>query len=49
LRYWTAEQLSIETAGAEVRYLSPYSPDLDPIALAFNMIHNLLGEGANSG
>ena len=32
----------IEGAGAELRYLPPYSPDLNPIELVFSKIKQLL-------
>ena len=37
---------AIEAAGAELRYLPPYSPDLNPIELAFSKFKNLLRDGA---
>lgn len=37
---------AIETAGAELRYLPPYSPDLNPIELAFAKLKKLLRDGA---
>ena len=37
---------AIEGAGAEVRYLPPYSPDLNPIELAFSKFKKLLRDGA---
>ena len=37
---------AIEKAGAELRYLSPYSPDLNPIELAFSKFKKLLRDGA---
>jgi transposase len=37
---------AIEAAGAEVRYLPPYSPDLNPIELAFSKFKRLLRDGA---
>lgn len=37
---------AIERAGAEVRYLPPYSPDLNPIELAFSKFKKLLRDGA---
>ena len=37
---------AIETAGASVRYLPPYSPDLNPIELAFSKFKKLLRDGA---
>jgi transposase len=35
----------IEAAGAELRYLPPYSPDLNPIELAFSKLKKLLRDG----
>ena len=37
---------AIEGAGAELRYLPPYSPDLNPIELAFAKLKKLLRDGA---
>ena len=37
---------SIEAVGAEMRYLPPYSPDLNPIELAFSKFKKLLRDGA---
>jgi transposase len=37
---------AIEAVGAEVRYLPPYSPDLNPIELAFSKFKKLLRDGA---
>ena len=37
---------AIHAAGAEVRYLPPYSPDLNPIELAFSKLKKLLRDGA---
>jgi transposase len=37
---------AIESAGAELRYLPPYSPDLNPIELAFSKLKKLLRDGA---
>lgn len=37
---------AIEAAGAEIRYLPPYSPDLNPIELAFSKFKKLLRDGA---
>jgi transposase len=37
---------AIRAAGAEVRYLPPYSPDLNPIELAFSKLKKLLRDGA---
>ena len=37
---------AIEDVGAEVRYLPPYSPDLNPIELAFSKFKKLLRDGA---
>lgn len=37
---------AIEAAGAEVRYLPPYSPDLNPIELAFSKFKRRIRDGA---
>ena len=37
---------AIENAKAELRYLPPYSPDLNPIELAFSKLKKLLRDGA---
>lgn len=37
---------AIESVGAEVCYLPPYSPDLNPIELAFSKFKKLLRDGA---
>lgn len=37
---------AIAAAGAELRYLPPYSPDLNPIELAFSKLKKLLRDGA---
>ncbi len=37
---------AIEAAGAELRYLPPYSPDLNPIELAFAKLKKLFRDGA---
>jgi transposase len=37
---------AIEAAGASVRYLPPYSPDLNPIELAFSKFKKLLRDEA---
>lgn len=37
---------AIEAVGASVRYLPPYSPDLNPIELAFSKFKKLLPDGA---
>lgn len=37
---------AIEGAEAELRYLPPYSPDLNPIELAFSKLKKLLRDGA---
>jgi transposase len=37
---------AIEAAGAELRYLPPYSPDLNPIELAFSKLKSLLRKQA---
>jgi transposase len=38
---------AIEAVGAELRYLPPYSPDLNPIELAFAKLKKLLRDGAD--
>jgi len=47
-RYGRSEMGSrvIEGAGAELRYLPPYSPDFNPIELAFSKLKKLLRDGA---
>ena len=37
---------AIEAVGAELRYLPPYSPDLNPIELAFSKFKKQLRDGA---
>jgi transposase len=37
---------AIEATGAELRYLPPYSPDLNPIELAFSKFKRLLRDAA---
>jgi transposase len=37
---------AIEAAGAHVRYLPPYSPDLNPIEMAFSKLKAALRKGA---
>jgi transposase len=37
---------ALQRVGAEVRYLPPYSPDLNPIELAFSKFKKLLRDGA---
>jgi transposase len=37
---------AIQSVGASVRYLPPYSPDLNPIELAFSKFKKLLRDGA---
>ena len=39
---------AIETAGATLRYLPPYSPDFNPIELAFAKLKALLRKAAAS-
>jgi transposase len=41
-----AVRIAIETAGAELRYLPPYSPDLNPIENAFSKFKSLLRKAA---
>ncbi len=38
---------AIEAAGAELRYLSPYSPDLNPIEMAFSKLKSILRAAAS--
>jgi transposase len=35
-------RLAIEQTGAELRYLSPYSPDFNPIKMAFSKLKALM-------
>jgi transposase len=37
---------AIQAVGAELRYLPPYSPDLNPIELAFSKFKKLMRDGA---
>ena len=37
---------AIESAGAQLMYLPPYSPDLNPIELAFSKLKTLLRKSA---
>jgi transposase len=37
---------AVERVGAKVRYLPPYSPDLNPIEMAFSKFKKLLRDGA---
>lgn len=37
---------AIETVGAQLQYLPPYSPDLNPIELAFSKLKSLLRKAA---
>ncbi len=41
-----AVRAAIENAGAELRYLPPYSPDLNPIEMAFSKLKALLKKAA---
>jgi hypothetical protein len=41
-----AARLAIEKAGAELRFLPPYSPDFNPIEMAFSKIKALLKKAA---
>ena len=41
-----AVRIAIEAAGAELRYLPPYSPDLNPIEMAFSKLKALLRKAA---
>lgn len=38
---------AIEAAGAELRYLPPYSPDLNPIEMAFSKLKSILRAAAS--
>ena len=38
----TGIRKAIQSVGAELRYLPPYSPDLNPIELAFSKLKKLL-------
>jgi transposase len=42
----TGVRQAIEAAGAELRYLPPYSPDFNPIELAFSKLKKRLRDGA---
>jgi transposase len=42
----SAVRLAIEARGAELRYLPPYSPDLNPIEMAFSKLKALLKKTA---
>lgn len=42
----TGVREAIESVGAELRYLPPYSPDLNPIELAFSKFKKRLRDGA---
>jgi transposase len=42
----TGVREAIETAGATLRYLPPYSPDLNPIEMAFSKLKALLRKAA---
>lgn len=42
----TGVREAIEAAGATLRYLPPYSPDLNPIELAFSKLKTLLRKAA---
>ena len=41
-----AVRLAIEAAGAELRFLPPYSPDFNPIEMAFSKLKALLRKAA---
>lgn len=41
-----AVRIAIETTGATLRYLPPYSPDLNPIEMAFSKFKALLKKAA---
>lgn len=42
----TGLRQAIEAAGAELRYLPPYSPDFNPVELAFSKLKKRLRDGA---
>jgi transposase len=42
----TAVRLAIERAGAELRFLPPYSPDFNPIEMAFSKLKAFLNKTA---
>ncbi len=42
----TGIKKAIQATGAEIRYLPPYSPDLNPIELAFSKFKKLMRDGA---
>lgn len=42
----TGVREAIESVGGELRFLPPYSPDLNPIELAFSKLKKLLRDGA---
>ena len=42
----TGVREAIETAGATLRYLPPYSPDFNPIEMAFSKLKALLRKAA---
>jgi len=42
----TGLQQMIETSGAKLSYLPPYSPDLNPIELVFSKLKSLLRKAA---
>ena len=41
-----AVRAAIETTGAELRFLPPYSPDFNPIEMAFSKLKALLRKAA---
>ena len=41
-----AVRTAIEAAGAELRFLPPYSPDFNPIEMAFSKLKSLLKKAA---
>ncbi len=42
----TAVRAAIEAAGAELRFLPPYSPDFNPIEMAFSKLKSILKKAA---
>ena len=41
-------QEAIEGAGAKLLYLPPYSPDVNPIEMAFEQIQGTVAEGSRA-
>lgn len=42
----TAVRAAVEATGAELRFLPPYSPDFNPIEMAFSKLKSLLKKAA---